>query len=286
MSGVSNITEIPFPSDYRLEPLNKDVDSVFKIYNSKGIAFHGIAKRCRSQKCLLREMNTLNKLSGIENIPFVYYYFRKFDENKNIERFYLVISKLPGKDLFSTSMEMRLTENEIADIIFKLLNILKQIHARGVIHGDLKLENVIYCPIYKDVGLIDFDGMQTYKYNAPETMKRLLKDEDTIYEDDFYKLSELSPKIDTWGVGMICYLLFEYRIPFNNGEDILFKKIEFSSKTNSEDAKNFIEMCLRKDKEIRPTIEDCLKHKWLNTIPISNEKYTDYDEDDKDYCSH
>lgn len=264
------MSEITFPEGFRLERLHRDVDNVFRIFNSKNIAYHGIAKRCRSWRCLQQEMNTLNKLKGVEHVPFVYYYFKRFPQNESVsnklqttrEQFYLVMSKLPGKDLFTVQSELQIPECDVIDIITKILHILKDIHARGVIHGDLKLENVIYCPIYREVGLIDFDGMQTYKYNAPETMKRLLKDEKDIFEDDFYNISQLTKDVDIWGVGLIAFMLLERIIPFQNGEEILLKKVEFLYDC-SDDAKNFIEMCLAKDKDVRPTVEMCLEHKWL-----------------------
>jgi len=76
-----------------------------------------------------------------------------------------------------------------------------------------------------------------------------------------------------WSLGCILYSLFYTRPPFESSNiQNTYKKIirgdfQFPNRPNvviSEQAKNFIECCLRVDPNDRLTIEQAIKHDWLS----------------------
>ena len=95
-------------------------------------------------------------------------------------------------------------------------------------------------------------------------------------------------KIDVWGVGCITYQLLSGLSPFNAKTEALIKKGICSNKPItfkdqnwnqvSDNAKDFIKICLERNQHARPTIPDLLDHPWISESPENSgeeEKFLD-----------
>ena len=94
-------------------------------------------------------------------------------------------------------------------------------HSRGVVHRDLKLENVLFKNISEDdffVKVVDFGiaGMGndkvdagTLAYMAPETLEKVAAD--------------TTPAIDVWAIGIMFYAMVYGTLPFiaDNERDLV-----------------------------------------------------------------
>ena len=90
-------------------------------------------------------------------------------------------------------------------------------HSRGVVHRDLKLENVLFKYKEEDeftVKVVDFGiaGVATEKvdagtlsYMAPECLDRLAAD--------------TSPAIDVWSIGVMFYAMVYGTLPFASNDE-------------------------------------------------------------------
>lgn len=120
----------------------------------------------------------------------------------------------------------KMTEVVARNIILQIVQAMLYCHSRGVVHRDLKLENVMFK--HKDdedlfVKVIDFGiaGMSaqdkvdagTLSYMAPECLERVA--------------ATSSPAIDVWAIGVMFYAMVFGSLPYSaNEEKALIKQIK------------------------------------------------------------
>lgn len=165
-----------------------------------------------------------------------------------------------------------LTENDIKTIVYQLLDVVNYIHEVGVIHRDIKLDNVLFAK-KNDLGtlkLADF-GLSTFAipgkvfteacgtigYTAPEM------------HDKFGYGSE----VDLWSLGVLTYALLSEKMPFrgSSNQEIISatmnKEPDYAEIANhSLQAQDFVKKLLRKSPAERPKALDSMKHEWFNYL--------------------
>ncbi|MBS0016133.1 MAG: serine/threonine protein kinase [Arthrospira sp. SH-MAG29] len=112
--------------------------------------YHIITERFR------REATVLEKLGEIsDRIPSLYAYFEEDGQ------FYLVQEWIEGEILTSRIQQQgSMSETEVRDLLLNLLPVLHTIHSHGLIHRDIKPDNIIVqSPDQKPV-LIDFGAVK------------------------------------------------------------------------------------------------------------------------------
>ena len=197
-----------------------------------------------------------------------------YDIHENEENIYLIMEYCQGSDLF-TYIEKRgykLNEKRACEIIHKLCAAVYYLHSYGIVHRDLKPENIIMTDNTDnaDIRLLDFglskilgptekcsEPFGTISYVAPEVLKQKYYDRE----------------VDIWSIGIITYLLLCGCLPFDDEKsekEIARQTIEDPVpyyprlwKKLSEDAKNFVEGCLKKNPLERMNIKDALEHNWI-----------------------
>jgi len=132
--------------------------------------------------------------------------------NNNI--FYIILEYADGGDLFDNIKDKILTEYNILSIVYNISLILKNIHLKNIVHGDIKLENILIknnklC--ISDFGFSVFINKNklnkccfTLPYTAPEQL------ENNIFDY----------KSDIWSLGVIIYYFFYNTFPFEYDNDI------------------------------------------------------------------
>ena len=171
--------------------------------------------------------------------------------------------------------DYKLIESEAACIIQQLLRAIDHCHANGIVHRDLKLDNVLFRKHKSlEVRLIDFDiscklpeegpmteMVGTKAYMAPEVFER-----------------SYNEKCDVWSIGVMAHALLSGELPFNGqDDDDLICKIKQAQllwdapcwKFVSKEAKDFIQLCLEKDVTKRPSAEELLSHGWMGVACTS-----------------
>lgn len=151
----------------------------------------------------LTETETLSQLGHHKQIPEL---IACFEEN---ERFYLVQEFIEGHALSAELPVQRdvnylWSEGEVISFLEDVLNILEFIHARGVIHCDLKPENLIRHVSDNKLVLIDFGSIQPVDfgveaelpiYRIPVTSLGYIPPEQFI--------GQTKPNSDIYALGMI-----------------------------------------------------------------------------------
>ncbi|XP_002979325.2 calcium/calmodulin-dependent protein kinase type 1 [Selaginella moellendorffii] len=220
-------------------------------------------KMFKSESCAERETRILDKLRPIPGVVFLHGLRR---ERKVGGRcFGTMVMELCGPSLRDLAMKGPLREEEVAEIVKELAETLKGVHSSGVVHRDLKLENVFtklqdastIRPVIGDFGVATDDAREmsqscgTEKYMAPE-----------LIFVERYGLS-YTKAVDVWGLGVIAYeLLKGYQR--SNLEMHLLREGEFQWPANlSPEAKNLIMGMLDLDPRKRLTLDQVINHPWI-----------------------
>lgn len=178
------------------------------------------------------------------------------------ETIYVVLEYIDGKDCAKYYKEKLPNKMQVKTIMKQLISALTYIHSKGIVHRDIKLENILVDK-NGNIKLIDFglcavkeeefDMLQglvgTVRYTAPELIK-----------GEGYNES-----VDVWGVGIILFLLLTGEYPFDGSNKnnifarIKEKNIHFSKYENLNKKEiNLLKSLLEKNPDDRIELEEIL----------------------------
>ncbi|QLL34055.1 hypothetical protein HG536_0F03800 [Torulaspora globosa] len=182
------------------------------------------------------------------------------------DEYYYIETPVHGEtgcvDLFDLiELKTNMTEFE-AKLIFKqVVSGIKHLHEQGIVHRDIKDENVIV-DSKGFVKLIDFGSaayvksgpfdvfVGTIDYAAPEVLGG------EPYEG--------KPQ-DIWAIGILLYTIVFKENPFYNIDEIMEGTLKFSSGAEVSDACiNLIKKILNKSAPKRPTIQEIYDDEWMH----------------------
>lgn len=210
------------------------------------------------------------------NVVREVFYHRQFDFPYIIKLYEVIVTETkvwmaleycPGKELYEYLLVMqRIPPDESARLFAQIAGAVYYAHSLNCVHRDLKLENILLDK-RGNAKLADFGFTRecatkaqleticgTTVYMAPELLQR-------EKYDGF--------KIDVWSLGVILYTMINGSMPFDEDEPsktewkIINEMPEFKDKIFNEDSKNLLEQILDKDPKKRPTMEQILRHPFL-----------------------
>lgn len=183
---------------------------------------------------------------------------------------WLITELCAGGELFDYLVEKtRFTESETRRLFGQICLGLGYVHREGVVHRDLKLENVLLderC----NPKLADFGFGREFE------QRKLL---DTFCGTTGYAAPEmlagrkyLGEEVDIWSLGIIFYTLLSGSLPFDDDDEDVMKSLIMAGKFNipnflSNEAQDLISKILQQDPKARPSIENILSHPWFTTPP-------------------
>ena len=195
------------------------------------------------------------------------------DHFENSEFIYIVMEYLSGGTLnqYIKKHYFNFTESQTANIIKQIANGIKYLHNYGIIHRDLKTDNIMLTK-NNDNGIIkimDFglskivgpkegliEGYGTLSYVAPEVLMR----------------EPYNKEIDIWSLGIILYFMLCGHFPFQGNKEtivaknIVYQPVNFDDEeweNRSKKVIDLIERSLEKKPSKRISIEEFLKHPWF-----------------------
>ena len=179
---------------------------------------------------------------------------------------YLVLQYVSGRDLSKFFKRDLPSRENAAKIILQVIEALKYCHRRGIIHRDMKLENILInsrmktrltdfglCAIQTKDDQYFYDEVGTARYTAPELLER-----------DGYNES-----VDVWGIGIIMFMLLTGKYPFDGSKRksifrrIRNKHIDYSRYDLSKDEIHLLKRLLCKNPRYRIQLDDIPKHQWF-----------------------
>ncbi len=122
-----------------------------------------VQKRFQREAAILEELGEVSK-----QIPTLYAYFQEDNQ------FYLVQEWISGQTLSQKVKESGcLRESDVRSILISLLEVLEYVHSKGIIHRDIKPDNIILRSSDNKPVLIDFGAVR-------ETMATMVNSEGNI----------------------------------------------------------------------------------------------------------
>ncbi|XP_064646394.1 muscle M-line assembly protein unc-89-like isoform X2 [Lineus longissimus] len=213
---------------------------------------------------LKQEFDAMAELSH----PHIELLHDAFESNKKLV---LVLELITGPELLDHLTELdSITENDIAFYIKQLLEAVEYIHSKGVLHLDIKPENLYFTKHGStDIKLIDF-GCARKTYHERET--RINYGTPEFVAPEVVKGEPVTFATDCWHIGVLTYILLSGISPFHDSNDrqtlTNVRECRWSFKNQAFDditdvAKNFIASLLDIDPRGRPTASDCLNHPFI-----------------------
>ena len=218
---------------------------------------------------VLNEINILKKIDHKNIIKIFEFYI---DENN----YYLVTEYCKGGELFALLRKTKLTEIQVAYIMFQLFSAINYCHKMKIIHRDLKPENILITKNNKGfirIKICDFGTSQIFQKGEVQysIVGSLLYLAPEIFEKKY------NFKCDLWSCGVIMYLLLTTRFPFfgDNNKDkidsILYK--EYNTKyleKFSENTKDLLRKLLEKEPKQRINAETAISHKFFDEFKVKD----------------
>lgn len=207
----------------------------------------------------LQEAYALSALSVSSENPYIVRYYRGWIEN---EQLYIQM-ELCENSLYDQFKERQLNEDEILKVLRDIWLGLNELHHKGIVHLDLKLENILLGSSGKyklgDLGLSRL--IDKLKTDVPEGDARYLAQE-LLNNDPNAPLPDLK-KCDVFSLGILAYELMEGQRVKQNGDQwhaLREDRVYFSSpEAYSDKTKEMVVSMLNSDPALRPSIDDLLK---------------------------
>ena len=232
---------------------NKNTGTLYAVKIYKKIHLEDEIRR----ENLEQEISIMASLDHISIVKLI----RAVEAKNHIYLIMDFISKISLHDYIEQQNE-RLTELLAKKIFYQLIKGIEYIHAKSIVHRDLKLQNIL---IQHDttVKIIDFGfACEDHKleifcgtpsYMAPEIVKRIP-----------YR----GKPADIWALGVILYKMLTGIFPFRaSTESELYNKInklEFNRRTiGNKNAADLLNSIFTVNPIKRPTAKDILKHAWF-----------------------
>lgn len=196
---------------------------------------------------------------------------RSFEDSKYA---YIVLEHVPGDDMFEY-MDARdfapFTEKEARHLFRQMCEALSYCHSKGVIHRDLKLENVMLLggPPHWRIKIIDF-GLCDIGVRCSDLSYRWCGSVDYVCPEILLKQPYIGCKADVWSLGTTLYSMLYGQLPFSYKERSKIRtlaehpKLQFPAEPPiSEQGKDLLSRMLEPEPDKRLDLHQVMKHKWV-----------------------
>ena len=200
-------------------------------------------------------------LQQVSDVPGV---IRLLDYFETRDSFYIVMEMFNGCDLYDYISERGPFQEKVAKELFgQVVDTLITCQERGVLHGDIKDENILIDLNTSRVKLIDFGSgawiqpgafteyQGTRVYAPPEWIKHRRFNAEGL---------------TVWSLGILLYDMICGDIPYETDDQILSRSLVWYDQLGlSQEVKSLVVGCLNHDMAGRMTLLEIREHPWMKS---------------------
>ncbi|KLT44506.1 Pkinase-domain-containing protein [Cutaneotrichosporon oleaginosum] len=186
---------------------------------------------------------------------------------------WLVSELCPGGELFDYLVERgRILEGEARRIFGELCTAVGWLHRQGIVHRDLKLENVL---LDGELGVKLGDLGFAREYQKGRFMETFCGTTGYASPEMLACKKYLGVETDIWSLGIILYTLLCGGLPFDDDDERVMKDLIIKGEYEepewlTEDARSLIRGMLQSNPEKRLHMEGILTHPWFKKTIYDN----------------
>jgi serine/threonine protein kinase len=242
------------------------------------VAVKKISKQLTDHAGFQREMDALMHLRENGGHPNICGLRENFDEDGY---YYVVLDLITGGEMFDHLISKgAYSEADAARLIREIASALAFLHGIGVVHGDMKPENLMLSSQLSSAAVIkvvDFGCAQVENYSNRKGVTSTLAYCPPEYLDKKKRGPCIHPPFDMWALGVILYIMLTGGHPFDlygdaSDADVVLKVLSgqkpplqnspFTAHLSA-DAVNVIESLLQWNPDKRPTAQQLLQDPWV-----------------------
>merc|ERR1712126_325559 len=246
-----------------------------------GLVFSGV--RCKDglevavkeiskdEKVVVTEDNLPLEVALMQHLQDVPGVIRIIDYFDMQDTFYIVMERFNSKDLFDFITEQGPLPEPLAKDIFKqVVNTVTCCHKKGVVHRDIKDENILIDLNTLKIKLIDF-GSGAFMENK---MYREFQGTRVYSPPEWINYRVYTPEaLTVWSLGILLYDILCGDVPFECDQHITSANLTwFPQLTLSQDAKSLIKTCLTVDPHQRISLAQVANSPWLSGRDIPSNR--------------
>ncbi|MBA3396259.1 MAG: serine/threonine protein kinase [Deltaproteobacteria bacterium] len=132
---------------------------------------------------------------------------------------YIVMERLEGQPLSYRADEGKILPDQVISLLLQMCDALIAAHAAGVIHRDLKLDNVFLTDNVEDpntpkIKLLDWGIAKIINHNVRHTIEGQLVGTPQYLSPEQARGHDVTPQTDVYSLGVMAYELFLEQLPF------------------------------------------------------------------------
>lgn len=171
-------------------------------------------------------------------------------------------------DFFSTKHSI--TEEDVAQVVRWMCEVLNVLHSNNVVHLDIRPTNIRMTSM-NEIKLLDYNSARHLANKKAGEVVDVIGDTE-FCAPEMLSFDRVQPGSDMWSVAVIMYILLCGQSPFyyedearvsQSVEKVQYKMDE-GFETISKDAKDFMKKIFKRGPEMRMTAALALQHEWLS----------------------
>jgi len=190
----------------------------------------------------------------------------------------IIMDLVEGKTLLDAfASRVSITEDDVAQTIKQLCEILQDIHSKNVVHLDLRPTNIRFDG--RALKLLDYNSARHLANKKAGGVVDIIGDTE-FCAPEMLNFDPVLPGSDMWSVAVIAYILLSGISPYyyedekkvlETVQSVKYEWVDAFQSVTSE-AKDFIKKCFIRAPEMRLTADGALAHPWLSNDLESKRK--------------